>query len=77
MTKVSKFAKQKAAQVWCKPSTEKITMIPELAEEIAKVIDEYCNALMWCSGSADFSEEGKARKGWLKICQPLIREAGK
>ena len=29
-------------------------------------------ALRWCSGSADFQEGGQARKGWLKICKPLL-----
>jgi len=31
-------------------------------------------ALIWCSGSADFQPEGKARKGWVKICQPLLKK---
>ena len=30
------------------------------------------DALRWCSGSADFQEGGQARKGWLKICKPLL-----
>jgi len=29
-------------------------------------------ALIWCSGSEDFQEGGKARKGWIKICKPLL-----
>jgi len=28
-------------------------------------------ALIWCSGSADFAPGGQAREGWLKI-QPLF-----
>lgn len=32
-------------------------------------------ALIWCSGSADFHEGGQAREGWLKLCQPLIAAA--
>jgi hypothetical protein len=31
------------------------------------------DALIWCSGSADFNEGGIAREGWLKICAPLLR----
>ena len=31
-------------------------------------------ALIWCSGSADFAPEGKAREGWERIAQPLIGE---
>ena len=30
-------------------------------------------ALLWCSGSADFNEGGVARKGWLKLCAPLLK----
>ena len=30
-------------------------------------------ALIWCSGSQDFSPEGKAREGWIKVCQTLLQ----
>lgn len=33
---------------------------------------EYQQALIWCSAAADFAPEGQARKGWLKLCKPLI-----
>ena len=36
-------------------------------------IEQYKDALRWCGGSADFGEGGKARIGWLKICNPLVR----
>ena len=36
--------------------------------------DELVGALEWCSGSGDFALEGKARKGWVKLCQPLLRQ---
>ena len=29
-------------------------------------------ALLWCSGSADFTAGGVAREGWLKVCEPLL-----
>jgi len=29
-------------------------------------------ALIWCSGSADFGDGGQAREGWLKLCAPLL-----
>ena len=32
-------------------------------------------ALLWCSGSADFNEGGIAHKGWLKLCAPLLKGA--
>jgi len=71
---ISESARQKAAQAWCKKSTDKKIMDTELAEAFAEIIDEYREALIWCSGSADFQEGGQARKGWLKICEPLIGE---
>ena len=47
--------------------------ISDLIDEIEKdIISEYKEALIWCSGSEDFQIEGKARKGWEKICIPLI-----
>lgn len=33
-------------------------------------------ALQWCGGSSDFSPGGKARKGWLLLCQPVLEDAG-
>lgn len=30
------------------------------------IIDELVQALQWCTGSADFAVEGKARIGWIK-----------
>ena len=43
----------------------------KLAEErLAKSVD----ALIWCSGSDDFQDDGKAREGWLKLCAPILKE---
>jgi len=67
------FAREMAARAWCAPTTEKLTMIPELAEEFARILDAYIEALIWCGGSADFGEGGQAREGWKKICEPLLR----
>jgi hypothetical protein len=39
-----------------------------------EAIEPYKDALIWCSGSEDFQLEGKARKGWEKICLPLLSE---
>ena len=36
----SRLATEKAAQAWCTPTTEKIDMIPELAEAFANILDE-------------------------------------
>lgn len=35
-------------------------------------IDELLEALVWCSGSADFGPGGYAHKGWVKECRPLL-----
>ena len=34
--------------------------------------DQLRDALIWCSGSADFGPGGKAETGWNKVCRPLI-----
>jgi len=34
------LCREKAAQAWCTPETEKITMIPELAEAFAVILNE-------------------------------------
>ena len=39
---------------------------------IAEAVGPYLEALIWCSGSPDFNDGGFARKGWLKLCAPLI-----
>lgn len=47
---------------------QKVLLMEQGEEEIIK----YKDALIWCSGSEDFQLEGKARKGWEKICIPLL-----
>lgn len=42
-------------------------------EELTAKLEEFRHALLWCSGSADFNEGGVARKGWLKVCAPLLK----
>jgi hypothetical protein len=43
--------------------------INELEQEASR----YKEALIWCSGSEDFSyPNGKARKGWERIVKPLL-----
>ena len=61
-----------AAQCWCDPRVSDRTMDSELAMVFAEVIDEYIEALQWCSGSADFGASGKAKIGWDKITPPLL-----
>ena len=44
--------------------------------ELEDALGEYRDALIWCSGSDDFNVGGRARKGWLKVCAPLIGTEG-
>ncbi len=50
-TILSDVALQKAAQAWCKPSTSQKVMDPVLAEAFAEIINDYREALIWCSAS--------------------------
>ena len=43
----------------------------------AEYISRLEEALVWCSGSSDFNEDGVAREGWLKMCRPLFEEIGR
>lgn len=45
------------------------------AEQLAAKCERLEEALIWCSGSADFNEGGIAREGWLKLCAPLLKGA--
>ena len=45
-----------------------------LIEKIRQLLKYEIDALIWCSGSDDFQVGGKARKGWEKICLPLLRD---
>lgn len=36
------------------------------------LLTRYQSALVWCKGSDDFNEGGKAREGWMHICAPLM-----
>lgn len=53
---------------WCRDG------VPALlsALETDPAVERMREALIWCSGSDDFQEGGKAREGWLKLCAPLI-----
>ena len=64
---------KKIAKIWCTPLTKDIEFRRELAEEFYGIVHEYMEALIWCSGSADFGPGGIAEVGWKKICEPLLR----
>ena len=70
--KILSLARQKASLAWCGKETKKKIMDVELAEEFAKILQEYIDALQWCSGSQDFQPGGYARKGWMKIQKQLL-----
>ena len=42
------------------------------ASDVKGLIRKMQEALIWCGGSNDFSPEGKAYKGWLKIVLPVL-----
>lgn len=48
-------------------------LIKAQSNELVSKIEEYKEALIWCSGSQDFQLEGKARKGWEKIRKRLLK----
>ena len=53
-----------------------IQFIAKLIAQERKEYNKAIEALIWCSGSDDFHFDGKARKGWEKICQPLLKNRG-
>ena len=61
-----------AAQAWCTPTTSHITMIPELAQEFARIVDEYRSAIIWMSGASDFAEGGQAHAHWVRVREHLV-----
>ena len=46
-----------------KKSKELISYLKEKDKDVRQLEE----ALVWCSGSEDFQEGGKAREGWLKV----------
>ena len=45
-----------------------ITRVRELEQTVVDMRD----ALRWCGGSPSFAPEGEARKGWVKLVEPLL-----
>lgn len=64
-----------AVRCWDDPRVSHLNMDPILAVVFAEVIEEYIDALQWCSGSEDFAKDGHARVGWEKIVEPLLRSS--
>ena len=40
--------------------------------ELEQTVVDMRDALRWCSGSPNFAPEGEARKGWVKLVEPLL-----
>ena len=56
------LAREKAAQAWCKPTTSKIDMIPELAEAFAEVLNEvWSKPWLGNATTAELLDELRAR----------------
>ena len=72
IVRIGEISRGIAARAWCTSTTSHIVMMPELAEVFASIIEDYRQALIWCSGSADFGPGGQAEVGWDKVCKPLI-----
>jgi hypothetical protein len=70
----SSFARGVAAQAWCQSKTRHTEMDVDLAEEFALILEKYIDALLWCSGSADFGPGGKGEEGWKSLCLPLVND---
>jgi len=58
----SQLALQRAAQAWCQPTTGHITMIPELAEAFAEILDEvWSQPYLGNASTGELLDEVRAR----------------
>lgn len=68
----SEKALEQASQCWCDPRAQGIVMDITLATIFAEKIDQYREALLWCSAARDFAPDGQAHNGWLKLAKELL-----
>ena len=73
---------ERAARLWCLPTTSDLEMKVALAEAFAvelynalAMMERLKGELQWCSGASIFSPEGEAHEGWIKGPQKAIRDA--
>ena len=67
---------------WLDQKAEHLSVLADLQNLIRYLLkfektknhQKFIDALIWCSGSDDFQVGGKARKGWEKICLPLLKD---
>ena len=75
------FGSQYKGETYCNEATDIKLLADQILEllksEKTKDRQKFIDALIWCSGSDDFQVGGKARKGWEKICLPLLRDEKK
>ena len=53
-------------------ASKNITMWRDAYTAAEGDVQLFLEALIWCSGSADFGPGGKAQEGFDKLCRPLI-----
>ena len=63
---------EKQGQYWVLKITDKNKENKRLRE----ALEEMLETVYWMSGSSDFSPEGQAHEGWIKV-QPKIKKANK
>lgn len=57
-----RLSREKAAQAWCTPETEKLTMIPELTEAFAAILnDVWSKPWLGNATTAELIDELRAR----------------
>jgi hypothetical protein len=54
------------------PAPEPVINKTEVNRELLGAANDALRALIWCSGSDDFCEGGKAYVGWENLAQPAI-----
>ena len=58
----TEIARRKAARAWTQPTTEKMVMIPELAEAFAEILDEIMDQpRLGCATTSQLIDEIQAR----------------
>lgn len=54
---------------------EEVNKVKSENSKMMEIIKELASAIEWCSGSADFGYDGKARIGWENICIKALNRA--
>lgn len=54
---------------------EEVNLAKSNDSKLVGLVKELVSAVEWCSGSTDFGIDGKARKGWERICIKALNRA--